>query len=258
MKGAVDLMIATDSISLAVAMRGQISVGRAVLTLGLLASFAGCSGPRAIPPPATPYDFRDRHPVVLADTPHIVDLFPTVMGGRVDYTTGGRIREFADHYRRFGYGPVILRRPVGSPGAKHIAATIPAVRRALTGGGLGARVDVEDYRVTDAKLAAPLRLSFSGVKARVSGRCGEWPNDLASGASLDGWQNETWWNYGCASQQTLAAQIADPRDLAGPRGETPADTLARMRSIDNIRDGKDPSTQWPKEEQAISKVGGQL
>lgn len=251
-------MNATGTITFAAVRQVLPSAGRALLTLGLLASFAGCSGPRAMPPPATPYDYHDRHPVVLADAPHVVDLFPAVIGGRVDYTTGGRIREFADHYRRFGYGPVFLRRPVGSAGAKHAAATIPAVRRALAAAGLGVRIMIEDYRVTDAGLAAPLRLSFAGVKAKVSGRCGEWPTDLASGASLEGWQNENWWNYGCATQQTLAAQIADPRDLAGPRGETPADTPTRMRSIDNIREGKDPSTQWPQEEQSISKVGGQL
>lgn len=258
MNEAVDLMIATCSKTSAAIRQAKPRVCRVLLTLGLMASFAGCAGPRVIPPPATPYDYRDRHPVVLADAPHVVDLFPAVIGGRVDYTTAGRLREFASHYRRFGYGPVTLRRPVGGADAKHVAATIPAVRRALAGAGVGARVDIEDYRVTNVGLAAPLRLSFSGVRAKVSGRCGEWPTDLASGASLEGWQNETWWNYGCATQQTLAAQIADPRDLAGPRGETPADTLVRMRSIDNIRQGKDPSTQWPQEEQAISKVGGQL
>jgi pilus assembly protein CpaD len=251
-------MIAAQSKTFIPATPGMFCRRRATLAIGLLASLAGCGVPRVMPPPAMPYDYRDRHPVVLADAPHVVDLFPAVIGGRVDYTTSGRIREFVDHYRRFGYGSATLRRPVGSASAKHIAATIPAVRRALTAAGLGAKVMIEDYRVTDPHLAAPLRLSASSVKAKVSGHCGEWPTDLASGASLEGWQNENWWNYGCATQQTLAAQIADPRDLAGPRGETPADTILRMRSIDNIRQGKDPSTQWPQEQESISKVGGQL
>ena len=250
-------MNSTDK-STALFKRREPRFMRAVLAFGLPVMLAGCGPGHVKPPPATPYDYRDRHPVVLADTPYVVDLFPTVIGGRIDYTTGGRIREFFDHYRRFGSGSVTVRRPVGSAGAKHTAATLSAVRRSLASAGLGGNIIVEDYRVLDPNLAAPLRLSFYGLKAKVSGRCGEWPTDLASGSSLEGWQNESWWNYGCATQQTLAAQIADPRDLAAPRGETPADTIARMRSIDRIREGKDPSTQWPKEEQNISKVGGNL
>jgi pilus assembly protein CpaD len=254
----MDFMITTDARAFAILIKGRSCVWRIMLAMGFVAALAGCSAPRVMPPPTTPYDFHDRHPVVLADAPHVVDLFPAVIGGRVDYTTGGRIHEFVDHYRRFGHGSVTLRRPVGGAGAKNAATTITAVRRALAAAGLGAKVIIEDYRVTDPNLATPLRLSFAGIKAKVSGRCGEWPEDLASGGSLEGWQNTTWWNYGCASQQTFAAQIADPRDLAGPRGETPADTLTRMRAIDNIRTGKDPSTAWPQENQSISKVGGQL
>ena len=228
---------------------------RVCVLICLLATLAGCGPGHVKPPPATPYDYRDRHPVVLADTSHVVDLFPALIKGRLDYTTVGRIHEFVDRYRRFGYGSATIRRPVGSAGASHSSATIAAVRRALGAAGFSGNMSVEDYRVTDPHLAAPLRLSFSGIKAKVSGRCGEWPTDLASGASLEGWQNENWWNYGCATQQTLSAQIADPRDLAGPRGETPADTITRMRSIDKIREGQDPSTKWPHEEQTVSKVG---
>ena len=234
------------------------SMRRIAVVVGLLAMLPGCGPGHVKPAPATPYDYRDRHPVVLADTAYVVDLFPAIIGGRIDYTTAGRIREFVDHYRRFGHGPVILRRPVGSAGAKHTDASVAVVRRALTSAGFGGTIIVEDYRVVDPWLAAPLRLSITGIKAKVSGRCGEWPSDLAADASLEGWQNETWWNYGCATQQTFAAQIADPRDLAGPRGETPADTIARMRALDKIREGNDPSTKWPQEQETISKVGGNL
>ena len=229
-----------------------------ILRLGLLLAavpLAGCGVNRVMPPPDPPYDPRDRHPVVLAEAQQVLDVFPTVSQGRIDYTTAGRIREFIDRYRRFGRGPVTLLRPVGSPAATHVAATAGSLRDALRAAGLQDNIVVGDYPVTDPQLAAPIRLSFSGVKAKVSGRCGEWPDDLASGGSLNGWKNETWWNFGCAEQQTLAAQIADPRDLVSPRGETPVDTLTRMRTIEAIRNRKDPTTEWRKEEQKISKVG---
>ena len=123
-------------------------------------------------------------------------------------------------------------------------------------GRLGAMVYVGAYPVRDPALAAPVRLSFTGVKAEVAGRCGEWPDDLASGASLDGWQNRAFWNFGCANQATLSAQIADPRDLLSPRGETPQDIETRMRAINKVRAGSDPSTGWVTKSGAISGVGG--
>lgn len=224
-----------------------------VITTVLL---GGCGVNRVVPPPNQPYDYRDRHPVVLADTQNTLDIFPANSNGRIDYTTAGRIREFIDRYRRFGHGPVTLLRPVGSQAATRIGAMTGLVREALNAAGLRDHVIVSDYPVTDPELAAPIRLSFAGIKAKVSGRCGEWPDDLASGASLNGWKNETWWNFGCAEQQTLAAQIADPRDLASPRGETPVDTLTRLRGIEAIRKGKDPGTEWRREKQDISRTGG--
>jgi pilus assembly protein CpaD len=112
------------------------------------------------------------------------------------------------------------------------------------------------YPLVDDKLAAPIRLSFQALKAKVANRCGEWPQDLASGSSVNGWQNETYWNFGCANQATLSAQVADPRDLANPRGETASYVEMRMRAITKLRMGEDPSTNWRMKPSSISSVGG--
>jgi len=130
------------------------------------------------------------------------------------------------------------------------------VRRALAASGAGPSIYVGVYPVSDPNLAAPIRLSFTGIKAKVAGGCGEWPDDLASGASLDGWQNRTFYNFGCANQATLAAQVADPRDLAAPRAESPSDIETRMRAIARVRQGNDPSTAWTTKQSSISSVGG--
>ena len=52
------------------------------------------------------------------------------------------------------------------------------------------------------------------------------------------------------------AILADPRDLLGPRGETPQDIETRMRAINKVRAGADPSTGWATKSGAISGVGG--
>ncbi len=96
-------------------------------------------------------------------------------------------------------------------------------------------IEVGSYQVTDARLASVLRLSFVKLQAKAATRCGDWPEDLGLGTSLDGWENRTYYNFGCATQQTLAAQLDDPRDLVRPRAEDPSDVQMRTRAIGDIR-----------------------
>lgn len=229
---------------------------RRLLALLISMPLGACMTQHALPPPATPYDYRDRHPVVLAEAPQVLDLLPSISNGRLDKQSEGRILEFVARYNAYGHGSVSLLTPVGNPSARAIAMDAPVVRRALASAGLKGNILVGEYQATDEKLAAPIRLSFKSVKAKVAHRCGEWPMDLASGASVSGWQNESYWNFGCAEQATLAAQIADPRDLLSPRGQTPSDIEMRMRAIDKLRNGDDPSTNWRLKGSSISNVGG--
>ncbi len=228
---------------------------RAVLALLMSAPLGACATRQPLPPPVTPYDYHDRHPVVLAEAPQVLDLLPSIDNGKIDKQSEGRIREFVARYHAYGHGNVSLLTPVGGGAAKAMSAEAPAVRRALVAAGLKGNILVGEYQVTDERLAAPIRLSFEAVKAKVANKCGEWPRDLASGGSLSGWQNESYWNFGCAEQATLAAQIADPRDLLSPRGQTPSDIEMRMRGIDKIRNGEDPSTNWRLKGTSISTVG---
>ncbi len=236
-------------------MRKRRPLGKA-LALIMMAPLGACGVQRVLPPPVTPYDYHDRHPVVLADAPQVLDVFPSSIRGHVDADTQGRIRDFVARYREFGHGQITMLTPTGSPAAAASAAEAGAVRRALANAGVSGNLLAGTYPVADPKLAAPIRLSFKSLKAKVAGRCGEWPQDLASGSTLDGWQNETYWNFGCASQATLSAQVADPRDLANPRGQASSDIELRMRSINKLRLGQDPSTMWRLKPSDISSVGG--
>jgi pilus assembly protein CpaD len=227
-----------------------------ILVALLMVPLGACGVQRTLPPPVTPYDYHDRHPVVLSDAPQVLDVFPASFRGRIDNETQGRINEFVARYREFGHGQITMLTPVGSPAAAASASEARAVRRALAYAGIGGNIITGTYPVTDPKLAAPIRLSFQSLKAKVAGRCGEWPRDLASGASVDGWENQTYWNFGCASQATLSAQVADPRDLANPRGETPSDIELRMRNINKMRRGEEPSTAWRLKATDISQIGG--
>lgn len=157
--------------------------------------------------------------------------FPKSFGGRVDSSSLGRLRAFGRKYAEFGDGPVEMSVPVGSYGDKsRDRPDYSGLRRALSAEGVR-DVRIVEYPVVDPKMAAPVRLSFNGLKAKVADRCGLWPEDLASGTSLSGWQNQSYWNFGCSTQNMIATQAADPRDLVSPRGSTPADIEMRMRGI---------------------------
>ncbi len=214
---------------------------------------AGCGGDRVIANSTTPPDYRVRHPILVGEADYALDLFPTGPNGVLDPRSRDRLREFAQRYRDLGHGQVTVLMPKGGAYNPAESGSLGSIRDMF--GPMGAYVAVSTYPVADPTLAAPVRISFEGVKARLSHRCGDWPNDLASGSTAQGWENKTWWNFGCANQNALALQVADPRDLAGPRGERPADTNMRIRAIEAVRKGDDPGTKWLMKNSSIGAVG---
>jgi pilus assembly protein CpaD len=214
---------------------------------------AGCGGDRVIAQSTTPPDYRVRHPIIVGEADYSLDLFPTGPSGSLDLRSVDRLRDFAQRYRELGHGQVTVLMPTGGPYNPAESASLAHIRQVF--GPMGTYVAVAPYPIADPTLAAPVRVSFEGVKARLPHRCGDWPNDLASGSTAQGWENKTWWNFGCANQNALAMQVADPRDLAGPRGERPADTNMRIRAIEHVRKGDDPGTKWIVKNSNIGAVG---
>lgn len=224
----------------------------------LAAPLAGCGVNRIKPgpDPERSGDPRLRHPIALMQRPYTLDVFPSSGARRLDQRTSEQIAGFARRYRQLGSGPIAILVPQSGPSAAAGMTALDSIRHELARAGALTPVTVGSYPVENPGLAAPVRLTFDGLKAKVVHRCGDWPRDLASGSTTDGWQNRSYWNFGCASQNMLATQVADPRDLAEPRGETPADTSMRMRAIGNVRKGSDPSTNWSTKNSNIGAVGG--
>ncbi len=228
----------------------------ALLALALAAPLAGCGTTRVKVDNENGMDARLRHPIALMNQPYTVDVFPSSGPDRLDARTQEQVTAFARRYSDIGSGPISIVVPQSGPGAQSGVRALDSIRHELAKGGARAPVLVSHYPVENPSLAAPVRLAFDGLKAKVVHRCGDWPEDLASASSTDGWQNRSYWNFGCASQNMLATQVADPRDLAEPRGETPADPSMRMRAIGNVRKGADPATNWTTKNSSIGSVGG--
>jgi pilus assembly protein CpaD len=145
--------------------------------------------------------------------------------------------------------------PRGAVNGAEAQRTLDEVRHVLSASGVRGPIQISSYPIADPRLASPLHLSYERLSAKVASRCGDWPDDLNSGATTHGWNNRSYYNLGCATTQTLAAQIDDPRDVLRPRAEDPSDVQLRTRAIGALRQGLDPATLWPAPT-PISPVGG--
>lgn len=225
-----------------------------VLSLGIAAAAAcalsGCGIDYASTAPVFPGDYRERHPIVVASAPTSLDIYP--IGGALDARSVANIRAFVQRYRHYGSGEIALLAPAGTPSN---SKAVHEVRMAIAGAGVNGKVMFGTYGPADKEAAAPIRLSFIGVKAVVPTACGQWPEDLASGSSVEGWKNEPYANFGCATQSMIAAQVDDPRDFVQPRALDPSDVAMRTRAIEDVRKGQDPGTQW--KDTVLTPIGGQ-
>lgn len=241
--------------TLSLAVRGRLGaalVAATALTLG------GCHAERIVDEPY-PTTYEQRHPIVLNEGAARLDL--PVGAGREGLTQRQRqdIRAFAAEWRRDGRSPIAIMTPQGGVSGAAASYALGAVRSTLVGAGVPATaIRTQRYAASDGEGPAPLRLGFVKLKAGLTHRCGLWPEDLGhGGGDFRGYdQNREYWNFGCATNQNLAAQVADPEDLARPRAESAVYASRRQTVIDNYRKGEITAGEYKQEEAKISEAGG--
>ncbi len=228
-----------------------------LLLLTGVAATAGCATVDRMKTSSIPMDdYHVRHPIVLAETAQKLDLFPSPQAHGLDGRSEAQVEQFGRLYQASGQGPINVLVPTGS----HVALpreTIAGIRMALARSGARANLQVTRYPAANAHLGSPVRLTFTGLRAKVSTPCGQWPSDLASGSTIQGWENKPYWNLGCSYENMIAEQVADPRDLVSLRAEDPADSQMRTRPIESLRKGTDPTTDWKTKNTSISSIGTQ-
>jgi pilus assembly protein CpaD len=236
------------------------SVRKTSGALGLVAAIgvalSACAPDRAVTGSLFPYDHDTRHPIVLADGRRTLDVF--VGNGRLDPRQRDDVMTFATEYRRYGRGPVLAQLPDGSTADGAAVAVLDDIRATLGGSGMDGRtLMVSHYRVAAPAVAAPVRLSFVRMQAKVASECGLWPTDLGVSNLASDTRNEPHWNLGCATRANLAAQVADPVDLVRGRSEGRVEGSRRARVLKELSGGKDPSILWRQDGQTSAKSATQ-
>lgn len=163
-------------------------------------------------------DARQRHPIVVSKQPaHFAIRVPTGSHGlspsqRADYV------DFLKRYRSMDRdaGKLLVSVPSGAANEVAVVRAVADLRALSRDYGIEERsVSIRPYNAGGEHNPA-IRISYSRLVAEAP-ECGAWPENLAHDP-----RNLPYPNFGCAQQRNLAAQIANPADLLGPRTMTPS------------------------------------
>lgn len=200
---------------------------KTVLAILAMALLAGCAS-KSNTTGSIPDDYRTNHPIVISEQEQVADIPVGHADKRLSITQRSIVERVISNYHANGSGVIHILTPAGSPNERAAAALRNDITATLRRGGVKPfNISSETYQAPGA--SAPVRLSYSAMTASTN-QCGQWPKDI-----LDTADNKHYANFGCANQNNLAAQIANPADLLGPRASSPIDAERRGTVIDGYR-----------------------
>lgn len=203
-----------------------------IAALALTAGLAACAGSKQDITGSVPDDYRDRHPVVVTAGAETIDLLPGGGPGGLTDRQVGDIQSFGAKWREKGRGPITIEVPTGGAADRASAHAAREVRRIFSAMGIPQKATiVRTYPADGPGHLAPVRLEFPALQAKVQHACDQWPEDLGYGDPMSSNRNRSYWNFGCATQQNLAAQVEDPEDFIRPRAEDPPSATRRSDVI---------------------------
>jgi pilus assembly protein CpaD len=199
--------------------------------------------------PEVPADYRLRHPITLQETDRTLELLIGTNRGELNPTQRAQVLSFGLDWKRDATGGIVVSRPIGATNEHAAADVMTEIVSILSATGLPpASIIVQTYPATGPNLA-PIHISYPRIRAQA-GPCGLWPQDIGPSMNRDYFENQPPWNYGCATQRNLAAEVDNPADLVQPRAETSAYAARRTVVMEKYRTGQDPSTSESQNAQA--------
>jgi pilus assembly protein CpaD len=187
---------------------------------------AGCDTYDHVIVGSVPDDYRTNHPIVIGEQPVKIDIPVGAYDRGLTHAQRGALEGFLEPYDRRAAPPLQILVPVGSanePAARRAAEGMAAVAR--RNGVPASKIVIASYQVPTPEVQAPIRVVYTRVTASTD-RCGRWPDDMLNDAD-----NRHYADFGCSSQHNLAAQVADPNDLIGPRKQGDIDAANRGATI---------------------------
>lgn len=199
----------------------------AVAAVGLL---SGCANRDSVTVGSIPDDYRTNHPIMISERTETIDLPVGADSRRMTQSQRETLLGFLDGYDRSAAPSLTILAPAGSANEIAAASTAREFAKLATKNGVhSSRIVMASYQAEPSETSAPIRVSYAKLKAHTD-KCGRWPEDL-----LETSENKHYANFGCSYQNNLAAQMANPADLLGPRKPTTIDAANRDVVIDIYR-----------------------
>ncbi len=226
-------------------------LARALLVAGLgLVTLGGCKHDDYTGQVAgwTLVDPEQRHPIIVSRQPQTVPF--NVARGSQGLTPQqrGALLAFADKARASdaGNSRIIIQTPSASDNEVAAMHAVGDIRRILADLGFGDDlVQVEPY--SDGGAEPPVKVSYMRYIAEGP-TCNHWSENLAFDP-----QNLPQPNLGCATQHNLAAMVANPADLLGPRTETDRPSERRQVTWEKYVKGESSTSQKSEDEKVSTK-----
>ncbi len=186
--------------------------------------------------PDVPTDYRLRHPITISEVDHTLEVFVGSNRGELNATQRAEVLAFAQTWRRKATGGVMIDLPVGTSNEHAAAEAVHTIRSLLAATGVPPNgIVVRRYQPPNRNLAT-IRITYPRISAQA-GPCGLWPADIGPSFNRDHFENQPYWNAGCATQRNLAAMVDNPADLVQPRAESPIYTMRRTTVVEKYRAG---------------------
>jgi pilus assembly protein CpaD len=204
-----------------------------------------------------PDDYRLRHPIAIQEADRSIVVFVGQARGGLSASQRADVIGLAQIWLREGTGAISVDVPVDTRNARAAAETFREIQALLAAAGVPPRgIVMRNYRPEDPRQLPAIRLNYPKISA-VAGPCGLWPEDL--GPSIKNktyFQNQQYYNFGCAYQRNMAAMVDNPSDLVQPRSETPPYTARRTAAFEKYRKGTTSATSYPESDRAkLSDTG---
>ena len=149
-----------------------------------------------------------------------------------------RLRAFADAYLTNGHGPVTVTAPSGTSNDIDGQEAASDIRKSLNEFGVPwSSIKGATYRTGAAPSDTQIIVSYTRYVATAS-ECGNWP-----GTKFKDYRNLRHPNMGCATQNNIAALVADPHDLIAPSEAAARDSAYAVRGVEQYRDGNNPASE---------------
>ena len=199
-----------------------------ILGFVALALAASCSVTPDQNPAAIMNDAAANHPIRVEPSYRSlkVDFYPG-QGGLAP-ATQAQLDRFVAEYRDRGTGSIAVSAPA-NPAAQGVIGFFAEHINRMGISRDKILVSTHDAPNGDMRV----EVNYVAYQAHTPKECGDWSDNLAFTA-----YNDTPRNFGCAVQKNIAAMVADPRDLLGPRPMGDSDAARRVTVLGKYEAGE--------------------